>query len=172
MKKVLLTVVFALVVVLGLVAQSDPFATRRFFNDEIEISFRVQDSEGRPQVKYYNGTSDTQCYYDFDDSYIALFDEEGNPIEVYGYTFINNGEKLRLYDESGRFYDLESDNGKTSGDKVWEAVDVVLQSFLIYGGSGALIGSCGGPAGAVIGMCIGGALGIGKAFAHNIFGWV
>lgn len=172
MKKVLLTVVFALVVVLGLVAQSDPFATRRFFNDEIEISFRVQDSEGRPQVKYVNGEEETQCYYDFDEYYVVLFDENENAIGIYGYSFVKEGDGLRLFDENGRFFDLESDNGKTAGDKVWEAVDVVLQSFLIYGGSGALIGSCGGPAGAVIGMSIGGALGIGKAFAHNIFGWV
>lgn len=173
MKKVLLTVVFAMVVVLGLVAQSDPFATRRFFNDDIEISFRVQDSEGRPQVKYVNGEEETQCYYGFDENYVVLYDENENPIGIYGYSFINDGAGLRLFDEKGRFHDLESDNGKTEGDKVWEAVDVVAQNFLVFGGCGATIGfAIGGPAGAAVGLCIGGGLGIGKAFVHNIFGWV
>lgn len=112
MKKVFSVVVFALVIVLGLVAQSDPFAIRRFLNDEIEISFRVQDSDGRPQVKYVNGDVETQCYYGFDENYVVLYDENDNPIEVYGYLFISDGNGLRLFDENGRFYDLESDNAK------------------------------------------------------------
>lgn len=173
MKKAIISTVFAMVIIVSLFANNDPFATRRFLNNDMEISFRVQDSEGRPQVKYVNGTYDTQCYYGFDDSFIVLYDENDNPIEVYGYSFIKEGAGLRLYDETGRFFDLESDNGKTTGDKVWEAVDTVFQNFLIYGGSGTVIGAvCGAGVGAAIGLVAGGVLGIGKAFAHDIFGWV
>lgn len=173
MKKVFVVTLFTLVVVFGLVAQNDPFATRRFLNGAIEVSFRTEDSEGRPQVYFKNGSSEQNCYYNFDDEYLVLFDASGNPVEVYGYSFINNGTGLRLLDEDGRFFDLESDNGKTESDKVWEAVDKVFYNFLIYGGSGATIGvCCGGPLGAAIGLAVGGVLGVGKAFAHDIFGWV
>ena len=173
MKKVLIVVLFVVVVVFGLVAQSDPFATKRFLNETIEVSFRTQDSEGRPQVRYRNSSSEQNCYYNFDDEYLAFFDANGESIEIYGYSFINNGTGLRLFDETGRFFDLESDNGKTTSDKVWEAVDTVFQNFLIYGGSGVAIGvCCGGPVGAAIGLAAGGVLGIGKAFTHDIFGWV
>lgn len=172
MKKAIITSVFALVIVFGLFANSDPFATRRFLNNDFEISFRVQDSEGRPQVKYVRGESVSQCYYNFDDNYIVLYDEKENPIEVFGYSFINNGESIRLFEDNGKFHDLASDNGKTGGDKIWEAVDTVMQNFLIYGGSGALVGAAFSPIGAAIGLCAGGVFGIGKAFVHNIFGWV
>ena len=173
MKKILVSVVFVFIFVFCIAAKSDPFATKRFINNEIEISFRTEDSAGRPQVYYRFGSSKQQCYYNYDDEYIVFFDENNNPIEVYGYSFINGGTGLRLFDENGRFFDLESDNGKTVGDKVWESVDVVFQNFLIYGGSGATIGACcGGPVGAAIGLAVGGVFGVGKAFAHNIFGWV
>ena len=72
-------------------------------NDEIEISFRAQDSEGRPQVDYRNGMSEQKCFYNFDEDYLVLFDENDNLIDVYGYSFINNGIGLRLFDENGKF---------------------------------------------------------------------
>lgn len=172
MKKEIMLIAFVLVAVRCLFALNDPFATRRFVNEDIEVSFRVQDSEGRPQVKYVNGESETQYYYTFDEKYVVLFDEKDNPVEVFGYCFINNGEDLRLFDDSGRFNDLESDNGKTMGDKVWESVDVVMQNFLIYGGSGALIGTCIPGIGTAIGLCVGGGIGVAKALVHNILGWI
>lgn len=180
MKKVIILTLLAVVLVFGLVAQSDPFATRRFLNDGIEISFRTQDSEGRPQVYYRNEMAEQLCYYNFDEDYLVLYDENGNLFDVYGYSFINNGVGLRLFDENGRFFDLESDNGITIGDKVWEAVDTVFKNFLVYGGSGTAIGGAcgavGGPVGmgvgAAIGLAVGGVLGVGKALAHDIFGWI
>lgn len=172
MKKSIILIAFALVAIRCLFALNDPFATRSFQNEEIEISFRVQDSEGRPQVKFVNGKSKSQCYYTFDEDSIVLFDENGNSVKVLGYCFINNGEGLRLFDEGGRFYDLASDNCKTTGDRVWESVDTVMQNFLTYGASGTVIGAViGGPIGAAIGLGIGGVLGAGKALAHNILGW-
>ena len=73
MKKVFVVTLFTLVVVFGLVAQNDPFATRRFLNGAIEVSFRTEDSEGRPQVYFKNGSSEQNCYYNFDDEYLVLF---------------------------------------------------------------------------------------------------
>ena len=173
MKKFFIVIALIFVSVFCLAATSDPFATRKFVGKDIEISFREQDSEGRPQVSFKNDSSSGNYYYNFDDNYIVLFDENNAAKEVFGYTFINNGNDLRLFDENGRFFDLQSDNGKTKSDSFWEAVDVVAQNFLIYGGSGTAIGAvAGGPIGAAIGIGVGGFFGVGKAITHDIFGWI
>ena len=173
MKKAFTLLVLMIVVVFGVVAQSDPFATKRFVNENIELSFRCQDSEGRAQVLYVEGEDESQFYYNFDDECIALYDENGELSEVFCYSFINEGAGLRLYKEDGSFYDLKSDNGKTASDETWEDVDTVAQNFLLFGGSGAVIGfAIGGPAGSAIGLGVGGLLGVGKALAHNVFGWI
>ncbi len=173
MKKAFVLFILMVVVVFCLVAQSDPFATKRFLNKNMELSFRCQDSDGRAQVLYANDKGESQYYYNFDDECIALYDKNGELSEVFGYSFINEGSELRLYKEDGSFYDLKSDNGKTSSDKIWEAVEIVAQNFLLFGGTGAAIGFVfGGPAGSVIGLCVGGLLGIVKAIVHNIFGLI
>ena len=173
MKKFFIVFALIFVSVFCLAATSDPFATRKFVGNDIEISFREQDSEARPQVSFKNDSFSGNYYYNFDDSYIVLFDENHAAKEVFGYTFINNGNDLRLFDDRGRFFDLQSDNGKTKSDSFWEAVDVVAQNFLIYGGSGTAIGAvAGGPIGAAIGIGVGGFFGVGKALTHDIFGWI
>ncbi len=172
MKKAITLVVLMVVVVFSVVAQSDPFATKRFVNENVELSFRSMDSEGRAQASYTVGKTSNQYYYDFDDECLVLYDENGTLAEVFGYSFINEGSELRLFNEKGSFFDLKSDNGKTAGDVVLEAIDVSAQNFLLYGGSGAAIGlAYGGSVGAVIGLGVGGLLGVGKALVHDVLGW-
>ena len=172
MKKFYILFVLVFLSVSCLLAKNDPFATKKFLGDNMIISFREQDSEGRPQVSFKKDSVTEKYYYNFDDNYIAFFDENDMTKEVFGYSFINNGSGLRLFNEDGKFVDFKSDDGKTTSDKVWESVNTVAQNFLIYGGSGTVIGAAFGGIGAPVGLAIGGVFGVGKALVHDIFRWI
>lgn len=173
MKKVFVFVLFMFIAVFALSAKNDPFATRRFANKDTEISFRVQDSNGIPQVYYATKEAKDQYYYDFDSNYLVFYDVNDNPVKYFQYSFINDGNGLRIFDEYGRFTDLKTDNGKTSKDEVLKTIDSALGTMVIYSGTGLLLGTgIGGPAGATVGLAVGGAVGLVRFLGHDVLGWI
>ena len=167
MKKVILIAIVILATMTSLFAKDDPFATKRFVNKDTEISFRYQDDNGIPLVQMKDKDEVYHYYYDFDSDNLAFYYSDGTCAEFYQYSFIKDGSAIRLFDENGRFMDLDSDNGKSTVDVVLETTDYVLGTATRYAFLGAGLGYV--IANPVIGGAIGGVLGAGKALLVDVF---
>lgn len=166
------TVMFVLVIVAAMVslfAKDDPFATKRFTSKNVEISFRFQDEKGAPLVQVKKKDNNYYYYYDFDSENLAFYYSDGSCANIYQYSFIKDGQAIRLFKEDGSFIDLDSDNGKSTLDNILEKTEKVLGKALLYGLAGYSIGSLGGSPGSIVGAAIGGIIGAGESLLVDVF---
>ena len=166
MKKVILIAIVILPTMTSLFAKDDPFATKRFVNKDTEISFRYQDDNGIPLVQMKDNDEVYHYYYDFDSDNLVFYYSDGTCAEFYQYSFIKDGSAIRLFDENGRFLDLDSDNGKSTVDVVMEQVNIVMSNAVLYAAGGAGFGVfLGNP---MLGGAVGALVGIGKGVLVDV----
>lgn len=169
MKKTILFILIIVAAMTSLYAKDDPFATKRFISKNFEVSFRFQDEKGVPVVRVKENENTNNYYYDFDSENLAFYYSDGSCANIYQYSFIKDGQAIRLFKEDGSFIDLDSDNGKSTVDNILDSTETVLGNTLLYGFSGAALGALGGTYGATIGFIAGGIVGIGKSLIFDVF---